>query len=183
MGEIVGVGRGLDPLFPGRSESGEVPKGTVRRSKAQPNPARCRVHSDAEALALATGPSGYAFRKPGFAGHHNKLESHSHIKQDRCLTASSCSRFVTSYHLNSHRRVSETGGYRDERTVVPRNATTPSPGLALKNRAEAPLGGGGRPPTEQRRVRRAGRLPCPHRWASRSAACRLRVGPCARRRR
>jgi hypothetical protein len=36
-----------------RSESDEVPKGAVRRSKAQPNPARCRVHSDAEALALA----------------------------------------------------------------------------------------------------------------------------------
>jgi len=41
------------PHFPGRSELGEVPKGAVRRSKAQPNPARCRVHSDAEALALA----------------------------------------------------------------------------------------------------------------------------------
>jgi hypothetical protein len=41
------------PLFPGQSESGEVPKGAVRRSKAQTNPARCRVHSDAEALALA----------------------------------------------------------------------------------------------------------------------------------
>ena len=40
-------------LFPGQSESGEVPKGAVRRSKAQTNPARCRVHSDAEALALA----------------------------------------------------------------------------------------------------------------------------------
>ena len=39
--------------FPGRSESGEVPKGAVGRSKALTNPARCRVHSDAEALALA----------------------------------------------------------------------------------------------------------------------------------
>ena len=40
-------------LFPGRSGSAEVPKGAVRDSKAQTNPARFRVHSDAKALALA----------------------------------------------------------------------------------------------------------------------------------
>ena len=52
-----GMGRNSEseviPLFPGRSESCEVPIGAVRGSKAQSNPARCRVHSDAEALALA----------------------------------------------------------------------------------------------------------------------------------
>jgi hypothetical protein len=41
------------PIFPGRSGSGEVPKGAVRDSKAQSNPAPCRVDSDAEAFVLA----------------------------------------------------------------------------------------------------------------------------------
>jgi len=40
------------PLFAGQSGSDEVPIDAVRDNKAQTNPARCRVHSDGEALAL-----------------------------------------------------------------------------------------------------------------------------------
>ena len=42
---------------------------------------------------------------PVFTGHHNTLESHTNLKHDRDLRASPCSRFVTSYHLITHRYV------------------------------------------------------------------------------
>ncbi len=42
---------------------------------------------------------------PVFAAHHNTPELHQNLKHDRDLPASSCSRFVTSYHLISHRHV------------------------------------------------------------------------------
>jgi len=42
---------------------------------------------------------------PDFAGHHNKPESLTNLKHDGNLPASPCSRFVTSYHLISHRYV------------------------------------------------------------------------------
>jgi len=40
-------------------------------------------------------------QRPVFARHHNARESQRNIKHDRDLPASSCSRFVTSYHLIS----------------------------------------------------------------------------------
>jgi len=52
-----GMGRNHEseviPLFPERSESGEVPIGAGGGSKAQSNPARCRVDSDGQALVVA----------------------------------------------------------------------------------------------------------------------------------
>jgi hypothetical protein len=38
-----------------------------------------------------------------FADRQSTLESHQELKHDRDLPASSCSRFVTSYHPISHR--------------------------------------------------------------------------------
>ena len=42
-------------------------------------------------------------QKPDFACHHNTPESHENLKHDRDLPASSCSRFVTRYHVMSDR--------------------------------------------------------------------------------
>ena len=54
---------------------------------------------------------------PVFATPHNTPESHKNLKHDRDLPVSPCSRFVTSYHLTSHRH----GTLRSTRTQ--RNVT------------------------------------------------------------
>jgi hypothetical protein len=51
-----GIGRNQErnaiPRFPGRSKSSEVPKDAVRRTKARPNPAPCRVDREAAILLV-----------------------------------------------------------------------------------------------------------------------------------